>query len=136
MSANAIAVADALGSAIKARSVDQFRRIYADDVVVWHASTGTAASKNENIALLAGVFQLTAQLEYRNIRRHLIEGGLVQQHQLVGTFADGKPLPALDACLVIKIRDRQITRIDEYFDGQTFAEVWARLEALNAGQKP
>lgn len=133
MSADVIAIAEALGAAIKARSADQFRQIYADDIVVWHASTGTSATKSENIALLSGVFAITSRLEYRNIRRHLIEGGLVQQHQLVGAFSDGKPLPVLEACLVMKVRDGRITRIEEYFDGQTFAEVWARLKALNTG---
>lgn len=135
MSTDAIKAADALGAAIKARSVERVREIYADDVVVWHGATGTSANKADNTALLGGVFQLTSALEYQNIRRHLIEGGVVQQHRLVGAFADGRPLPPLEACMVIKVRNGLITRIDEYFDGQTFAEVWEKLAALNAPGK-
>jgi ketosteroid isomerase-like protein len=131
MAVDAIAVADALGAAIKARSIAQIGAVYADDIVVWHGATGSAGTKSENMGLLGAVFQLSSQLEYRNVRRHLIDGGIVQQHQLVGTFADGKPMPTLEACLVIKIREGRIARIDEYFDGNTYAEVWARLEALN-----
>jgi ketosteroid isomerase-like protein len=130
MSTEANTAADALGAAIKARSTAQFDSLYADDIIVWHGSTGKGMGKKENIGLLAGVFQLTSALEYRNVRRHPIDGGVVQQHQLCGTFADGKPLPTLEACLVIKVRDGQITRIDEYFDGSTFSEVWTRLAAL------
>jgi limonene-1,2-epoxide hydrolase len=134
MPADANAVADALGAAIKARSVAQIGAVYADDIIVWHGATGNAGTKSENMALLGQVFQLASALEYRNIRRHLIDGGIVQQHQLVGRFADGKPMPTLEACLVMRIRDGRITRIDEYFDGNTYAEVWARLAALNAAK--
>jgi ketosteroid isomerase-like protein len=126
----AIEVAEALGRAINARSREQFNALYADDVVVWHSNTGKGMGKAENIGLLAGVFALTSQLQYVNIRRHLIDGGCVQQHQLTGTFKDGTPMPTLEACLVIKVRNGQITRIDEYFDGQSFDEVWKRLAAL------
>jgi ketosteroid isomerase-like protein len=132
MATDAIAAADALGAGIHARSTDLIGKIYADDVVVWHASTGTSATKEGNLALLGGVFTLTSRLEYRDIRRHLIDGGVVQQHQLVGAFADGRPLPVLETCMVIKVRNGLITRIDEYFDGQTYAELWAQLAALSA----
>jgi ketosteroid isomerase-like protein len=130
MSAQALQAAEALTAAIGARSSAQVAAIYADDIEVWHASTRTSATKAQNVALLDGVFQLTSELRYVNIRRHLIDGGIVQQHQLVGKFNDGKVLPVLEACLVIKVRDGKITEIEEYFDGQTFAEVWSRLAAL------
>jgi len=128
----AIGAADALTSAIKERSAAKIKAIYADDIVVWHGATGKGMGKAENVGLLAGVFAIASELEYQDIRRHLIEGGVVQQHKLVGTFRDGKPIPALQACLVIKVRNGLITRIDEYFDSETFAEVWARLAALPA----
>jgi limonene-1,2-epoxide hydrolase len=130
VSIEAIAAADALGAAIKARSTAQIDAVFSDDIVVWHGSTGVGMSKSQNIELLGGVFQLTSTLEYRDIRRHLISGGVVQQHRLCGTFSDGRALPDLHACLVMQVRDGKISRIDEYFDGQTFAEVWTRLDAL------
>lgn len=133
MSEEAIKAADALGAAINARDADAIRAIYADDIVVWHASTGAAQTKEENAGLLAAVFSITSSLEYHNVRRHAIEGGLVQQHRLVGAFDDGRAMPDLHACLVVKVRDGLITRIDEYFDGATYAEVWERLAALAAG---
>jgi ketosteroid isomerase-like protein len=130
MSEQAIKAADALGAAIHARDADAIRAIYADNIVVWHGSTGQAQTKAENSGLLAGVFQITSALEYVQIKRHAIEGGIVQQHRLVGTFDDGKPMPGLNACLVIKVTDGLITSIEEYFDGATYAEVWERLAAL------
>jgi hypothetical protein len=122
--------ADALGRAINTRDPDLVRSIYADDIVVWHGSTGKPMGKTENVDLLAGVFRITSELEYVNIQRHFFDGGLVQQHRLVGKFDDGRDLPGLEACLVIKVSNGLITRIDEYFSSDVFAEVWARLSAL------
>jgi ketosteroid isomerase-like protein len=130
MSDEAYKAADALGAAIHARDADAIRAIYADNIVVWHGSTGQAQTRDENAGLLAGVFQITSALEYVDIKRHVIEGGIVQQHRLVGTFDDGKPMPGLNACLVIKVSGGLITSIEEYFDGATYAEVWERLAAL------
>lgn len=127
MQNEAFAVADALGAAIEARSPEMLRQVYGEDMQIWHNPTGQAMSGAENIGLLEKIFAITSQLKYIDIRRYPIEGGLVQQHQLVGTFSDGKPMPALHACLVIKVSDGKIRHIDEYFDSQTFAEVWQRL---------
>lgn len=120
-------IADELGAAIAARDTGRIGALYADDVVIWHASWATSQTKAENLGLLGKLFAITSALEYREIRRHAITGGVVQQHQLTGKFADGSPMPALEACMVIKIVDGKIVRLDEYFDSQTFADVWARL---------
>jgi ketosteroid isomerase-like protein len=127
--ADALAVADALTAAIHARSTEKINAVYADDIEVWHGAFGKGMGKKENAALLDSLFKITSRLEYQEIRRHPIEGGVVQQHVLVGTFSDGKPMPSLQACLVMKVRGGKLVRIDEYFDSQSFAEVWQRLEA-------
>ena len=127
MSNEAAALVDALGEAIGARDAERIRALYADDIRVWHGATGVAQNKDENVGLLAAVFGVTSALEYRDIVRHEIPGGLVQQHRLCGTFADGTAMPDLYACLVIMVSDGKITRIDEYFDSAQFAELGARL---------
>lgn len=130
MNAEAHSLADALGKAINDRDPQLLRSIYADDIQVWHGATGGSMGKEQNIEMLSAVFAVTSRLEYVDVRRHDIEGGLVQQHQLVGAFDNGKVLPGLNACMVIKVADGKIVSIDEYFDSQTFADVWARLAAL------
>ncbi len=129
MSESAIAVVEALGKAIHDRDVPLLKTLYADDIAVWHAFSNTEQDKDQNIGLLADVFAVTSELEYINIRRYLIEGGVVQQHSLVGRFADGTPMPALHACLFIWVRGNQISRIEEYFDSAAFGELGARLAA-------
>lgn len=121
------AAADALGAAMHARNKDKILAIYADDMFVWHGNTARAMGKSENATLLGNIFAITSELEYTNIKRYPIEGGVVQQHRLVGKFADGSPMPSLEACLVIKVRDGLIVSIEEYFDSGVFVEVWARL---------
>jgi limonene-1,2-epoxide hydrolase len=122
--------ANALGAAIHSRDVEAIRAIYADGIRVWHGSTNQSQTKEENSNLLAAVFSITSQLEYVDIKRHKIEGGIVQQHRLVGIFDNGRPMPDLNACLVIKVKDGKIVSIDEYFDGSIYAEVWERIAAL------
>jgi limonene-1,2-epoxide hydrolase len=124
---DAHAVADALGRAMNTLDARALQAIYADDITVWHGATGAAMGKAENIAMLSALYSIASSLEYINIKRHDIAGGLVQQHQLIGTLADGSTLPALNACLVIKVDSGQITSIEEYFDASTFADVWPRL---------
>lgn len=132
MTSEANALADALGKAIEDRDVDQVRALYADDIVVWHGSTNVEQSKDENVGLLADVFAVTSQLGYRGIVRHDIENGVVQQHRLVGKFADGAPMPDLLACLIIQTAGGKIVRIDEYFDSAAFGPLGERLQALHA----
>lgn len=132
MTTEANALVDALGKAIKDRDVDQIRSLYAEDIVVWHGSTNVEQSKEENAGLLAAVFAITSELSYQDIVRHDIADGVVQQHRLAGKFTDGKPIPDLLACLVIKTANGKITRIDEYFDSAAFGEMGARLQALSA----
>jgi len=132
MTTEANALADALGKAIGDRDVDQVRALYAEDIVVWHGSTNVEQSKEENVGLLAAVFAITSELGYQDIVRHDIADGVVQQHRLAGKFDDGKPIPDLLACLIIKTANGKIIRIDEYFDSAAFGEMAERLQALNA----
>ncbi|MFW2828776.1 nuclear transport factor 2 family protein [Sphingomonas sp. ID0503] len=123
--------ADALGAVIEARDTAGLQSLYAEDIAIWHGVTNVEQSKAENIALLDQVFRITSRLRYADIRRFRIEDGIVQQHSLVGAFADGTPTPDLHACLVLKLRGDQIVRIDEYFDSAAFAPFAERIAALS-----
>ena len=104
MSTDPYAIADAFCAAIKARSEAQLAAVYADDAVIWNNATQADMTKAENVAILGQVFRISSALEYVDIRRHRIDGGFVQMHKLVGTFADGVKMPDLAACLVVETR--------------------------------
>jgi limonene-1,2-epoxide hydrolase len=125
-----LGAAEALGAAIKARSTAQVAAVYADDIVVWHACTGQTMGKSHNVESLGQVFKVTSELEYVDVRRILLDGVVVQQHRVVGRFSDGKQLVPLEACMIMGVRGGLITRIDGYFDRANFAEVFARVAAL------
>lgn len=126
MNDEAHAAADALGAAIQARDANLIRAIYDDKITVWHGCTGATQNKEDNASLLAAVFAVTSSLRYTDIKRHDIAGGIVQQHTLVGTFDDATPLPELNACLILWVKNGKIQRIEEYFDASVYSEVFAR----------
>ncbi|RYD91095.1 MAG: ketosteroid isomerase [Sphingomonadales bacterium] len=130
MSHDPLAVADAFSAAIKARSEANLAAVYADDAVIWNNATQTDMTKAENVAILGQLFRISRELEYVDIRRRRIDGGFVQMHRLVGTFADGVDMPDLAACLVVETRAGLITRIDEYFDLSVYGPVFERISAL------
>jgi limonene-1,2-epoxide hydrolase len=125
-----LGAAEALGAAVKARSTEQVAAVYADDILVWHACTGQAMGKSHNVELLGRVFEVTAELEYIDVRRIPLDGVVVQQHRVAGRLSDGKQLVPLEVCMIMRVRAGLITRIDEYFDRGNFAEVFARVAAL------
>jgi limonene-1,2-epoxide hydrolase len=130
MTNDPLAVADAFTAAIKARSEAALSAVYADDAVIWNNATQADMTKAENVAVLGQVFRISSELEYVDIRRHLIDGGFVQMHKLVGTFKDGVRMPDLAACLVVRTRRDKIVRIDEYFDLSVYGPVFERISAL------
>ena len=73
-------------------------------------------SRSDALAIAAAVFNATSELGYRNVRRHPIDGGFIQQHQLVGRLADGTQIPPVEICMVIKVRDGKLISVEEYFD--------------------
>jgi ketosteroid isomerase-like protein len=52
---------------------------------------------------------------YRLVRREALPDGFMQQHVLEATLPDGTKW-AMDACVVCRVKDGVITRLDEYLD--------------------
>lgn len=130
MTTNAVAAVDAFNAAIKARSEAQLAAVYADHIIVWNNNGCQPMSKAESIAILGAVFRISSRLEYVNVRQQPIVGGILQQHCLVGTFADGAEMPPLEACILFTVADGRITRIEEYFDLSGYGPIFERIAAL------
>lgn len=110
----ALAAVETMTAAIAALDADRFTAVYADDARVWHNTTRLEQSKAENTAFLAATMQQFVALEYRSIRRSFTDTGIVQQHVLHATLAEGQVLE-IPACLVVEMAGDQVKRIDEYF---------------------
>ena len=61
---------------------------------------------------------------YANRRFFPVDGGFVQQHDTKLHFADGRVL-VLPVCIVFKVVDGKIARLDEYLDRATL-DRWAK----------
>ena len=115
-----LTVADQFFTAIEAGDVDAVRGLYHPDVVIWHNYDGldrreTGDSREDNLKVLAGLPTRIAGAHYDVWYREATQTGFVQQHVLRGTMPNGKPIE-LPACIVCRVEEGLITRLDEYFD--------------------
>ena len=106
--------------AIEKDDIDTVRAIYAPDAVIWHNNDGLTSTREENLKVLTNFIKAVPQRQYLDRRVDAFEGGFVQQHLLKGKLANGKEL-SLACCIVCKVKDGRITRLDEYFDSAALA---------------
>ncbi len=108
-------LADRLFAAIEAGDVEAVAVLYADDIEVWHNTSGHVQSKDENLALLTGLTSRAEVWHYEQVRRRCYPGGCCQQHVLRGKLRDRDPFE-IAVCIVLELAAGKIQRIDEYLD--------------------
>jgi ketosteroid isomerase-like protein len=107
--------ADAIFKAIEAGDIDAVRDVYAPDAVIWHNFDQVEQSVDDNLQVLGWMVHTFAERSYDEVVRHEWDEGFVQQHVLRLTKHDGTKV-ALPCCIVAKVANGKITRIDEYLD--------------------
>ena len=121
MSADAIKkLANDFLDAIERGDIETVQSIYAEDAIVWHNTDNIAQPVADNLATLANFIKYVPERRYTNRRIDAFEGGFVDQHLLKGKLASGKEV-SMAACLVCKVVNGRITRLDEYFDSAVLA---------------
>lgn len=115
-----LALADRFFKAIEAGDVETVRSIYAPDAVIWHNSDplgerDTGQSARENLEVIGKLPQRITSLEYEVFQREATESGFVQQHVLRGRMRNGEAF-VMPACIICRVENGRITRLDEYFD--------------------
>jgi ketosteroid isomerase-like protein len=113
--------------AIESGDIDTVRASYAPGVAIWHNTDERENTRDENLVVLSGLIKRTRSRHYEKRRVQVFPGGFVQQHELRIVRPDGVEL-TLPACIVCKVENGQIVRLDEYFDS-------ARVEQLRAPAK-
>jgi ketosteroid isomerase-like protein len=105
------------------KRADILDQLYSDDCIIWHNVFGKDTTRDDNVAAMrADKGQRRRTYNDRTI--DVFHDGFVIQYSLNGVMHDGHVGPALSICIVGKVRDGRITRIDEYMDSSTFA-AWA-----------
>jgi ketosteroid isomerase-like protein len=108
-------LAETFVSAIQRGDVDAVRACYAPDAKLWHNTDNIEQTVDQNMKVLDWFIRTLPDRYYRVIRREALSDGFLQQHVLEATLPDGTKW-AMDACVVIKIENGHITRLDEYMD--------------------
>ena len=101
--------------AIEHGDVATVRACYALDAKIWHNNDEIEQTVDQNVRVLEWFMRKLPDRRYRVIRRQALPDGFLQQHVLEATLPDGTPW-RLPACVVVRIQDGLITRLDEYLD--------------------
>ena len=108
--------------AIQAGDVATVRACYAPDAKLWHNTDGIEQTVDENMKVLDWFIRTLPDRNYRVTRREPLPDGFLQQHVLEATLPDGTKW-AMDACVVVKVENGLITRLDEYLDSAQGAKL-------------
>ena len=107
--------ADRFVGAIQSGDTETVRACYAPDAKLWHNNDGIEQTVDQNMKVLDWFIRTLPDRNYRVIRREALPDGFMQQHVLEATLPDGTKW-AMDACVVVKVENGVITRLDEYLD--------------------
>lgn len=101
--------------AIQTGDTEAVRACYAPDAKLWHNNDGIEQTVDQNMKVLDWFIRTLPDRNYRVLRREALHDGFMQQHVLEATLPDGTKW-AMDACVVVRIENGLITRLDEYID--------------------
>lgn len=110
--------------AVQKGDAERMRGCYAPDAVIWHNTDGIEQSIDDNVKVLEWFIRTLPDRQYIVLRREPLKDGFVQQHVLSATLPDGTQWH-IDACVVVKMEQGRITRLDEYIDSAAGAKLRA-----------
>jgi ketosteroid isomerase-like protein len=122
---DAPALADRFFAAIEAGDIAAVRDLYAPDAEIWHNTDGVVQGPDDNARTLSWIAANLRDVSYTEVRRSATDDGFVQQHVLVATNRAGDRVE-VPACIVTRIADGRITRLDEYLDSAAVGAITAR----------
>jgi ketosteroid isomerase-like protein len=117
-----IDLAERLFKAIEAGDLDAVERLYAPHAEIWHNTDGVVQSPADNLRTLTWVTTNLRDIAYTQIRRSATDDGFVQQHLLAATNRAGQRIE-VPACIVVRVEDGRITRLDEYLDSAVVEKI-------------
>ena len=107
-------------SAIGSGDIEGARACYAPDAKIWHNHDDVEQTVDQNLKVLAWMARVLPKRNYRIVRREVLSDGILQQHVLEATLPDGTAW-RMPACVILRIHNGRITRLDEYLDSAAAA---------------
>ncbi len=101
--------------AIQSGDTATVRACYAPDAVIWHNNDNREQSVDRNMRSLDWFIQHLPDRNYRVLRREALKDGFMQQHVLEATLPGGVAW-SMPACVIVRMKDGLIVRLDEYLD--------------------
>ena len=112
-------------AAIEAGQTEEVRAYYAPDARIWHNFDDINQTVDENMAVLEWMKRQTTRRSYEITRLEEISGGYLQQHILRMVNHEGLEL-VMHACVVVRVEDGKISRLEEYLDPKPAEALRAR----------
>ncbi|MEW6270423.1 MAG: nuclear transport factor 2 family protein [Thermodesulfobacteriota bacterium] len=106
--------------------LDTVRSCYAPHAVIWTATSPTERTAEENLAVLRWVKENIRGFRYEDVRCQATATGFVEQHTTCGTAPTGKEF-RFAACIVVRVDDGRIARLEEYFDTALLRDALAQV---------
>jgi ketosteroid isomerase-like protein len=107
--------------AIEFGDIDTVRACYAPSAEIWHNIDGQTSTREQNVDTLRAFIARVPKRRYEHRRLHVFEHGFVQQHDLHCMVTELREV-VVSACLVCRVEDDLIVRLDEYFDSKRLAD--------------
>lgn len=111
-------------AAIQAGDADAVRTFYAPDAKIWHNIDDVEQTVDQNLKSLAWFVRTLPDRTYRVQRIAPLPDGFLQQHVLEATLPNGERW-AMDACVVVRVENGKIARLDEYLNSAKTAQLVA-----------
>lgn len=113
--------------AMAARDIEALKTIYSDDALIWHNTDGIALNLSDHLSSYLNNTASIVEIIYSDVSVNAFEGGYVQQHRITAPMVDGRSLE-ISACLVARVENNRIARLDEYLDSGAFDRVGIHTE--------
>jgi ketosteroid isomerase-like protein len=108
--------------AVERGDIEALKSFYAPNAKIWHNTDGLEQTPEDNVQTLKGFVSRIRDRRYADRRLHVFPEGFVHQHTLSGTKTKDGAQVSLTACIVCRVENGRITRLDEYFDSAAVAQ--------------
>jgi ketosteroid isomerase-like protein len=110
-----LAFADRFIGAIERGDADAVRACYAPDARIWHNTDKREQTVEQSLRSIDWFARKLPERKYRVQHREALKDGFLQQHVLEAVLPDGTAW-SLNACVVARMQNGVIVRLDEYLD--------------------
>jgi ketosteroid isomerase-like protein len=117
------AVVDAFFDAISRADIPAARACCTPDAIFWHSFDGVPMDLDTISRDWAALAEAFPERAFVDARRSPTPDGFVQQHMMTARSASGERM-AWAICMVIRLREGRISRLDEYIDRAGLAIDW------------